>query len=104
MPNKSALQVALESVEMGPEAEEALARLQASDLEQIDHLILAALHSTWKGADLIASGVMLSAPDEYEDLPEAFYVQRIRALADASRIELKGSLDAIKTCEIRLSN
>lgn len=39
MSNKSALQAALESVEMGPEAQQAIAALQASDLEQVDQLI-----------------------------------------------------------------
>lgn len=103
MTNKSALQAALESVEMGPEAQEAIARLQAADLALIDQSILAALDASWKKAGFIATGVMLAAPDEYEELPEAFYVQRIAALADSGRIQLKGSLEAVKTCEIRLS-
>ena len=46
MTNKSALQAALESVEMSPEAQEAVASLQAHDLEQIDQAILAALGKT----------------------------------------------------------
>ena len=102
MTNKSALQAALESVEMSPEAQEAVASLQAHDLEQIDQAILAALDSSWKKAGLIATGVMLAAPDEYGELPEGFYIQRIGALAAAGRIELQGSLEAVKTCDIRL--
>lgn len=46
---------------------------------------------------------MLGAPDEYEELPEAFYVQRMGVLAQSARIEVKGGLDALKTCQIRLS-
>ena len=103
MTNKSALQSALESVEMGPEAQAAIAALQPADLEQIDALILAALDGSWKKAGLIASGIMLSAPDEYEELPEAFYVQRIAALVQSGRVEADGSLEAIKTCQIRLA-
>ena len=103
MSNKSALQAALESVEMGPEAQDAIAALQADDLVQIDQMILDALSSSWKKAGFIASGVMLSAPDAYEELPEAFYVQRIGALGQSGRIEVKGALDALKSCEIRLS-
>jgi hypothetical protein len=102
MPNKSALQAALESVEMGPEAQEAIANLQAKDLLQIDQLILSALDQSWKKAGLIAAGIMLSAPDEYEELPEAFYVQRMAALAQSAKIEVKGELGSLKTCEIRL--
>jgi hypothetical protein len=103
MTNKSALQAALESVEMGPEAQQAIASLQPGDLLQIDAMILAALDGSWKKAGLIAAGVMLSAPDEYEELPEAFYVQRMEALAQSARIEVKGELTALKTCEIRLA-
>ena len=103
MTNKSPLQAALESAEMSPEAQQAVADLQASDLEQIDQAILAALDGSWKKAGLIATGVMLAAPDEYEELPEGFYIQRIAALAQAGRIALQGSLDTPKTCDIRLS-
>lgn len=103
MPNKSVLQAALESVELGAEAQQAIAALQASDLEQIDALILAALDAQWKPAGLVAAGVMLGAPDEYEELPEVFYVQRMGVLAQSARIEVKGGLDALKTCQIRLS-
>lgn len=103
MTNKSPLQAALESVEMSPEAQEAIDGLQERDLARIDALILAALDVEWKKAGLIAAGVMLSAPDEYEELPEAFYVQRMAALVVASRVELQGELSALKTCQIRLA-
>lgn len=102
MTNKSALQAALESVEMGPEAQEAIANLQPQDLEQIDSLLLGALDGSWKQAGLIAAGIMLSAPDEFEELPEAFYVQRMGVLAQSGQVELKGELASLKTCQIRL--
>ena len=102
MSNKSSLQAALESVELGQDAQEAIARLQERDLAQIDQSILSALGSGWKKAGFVTAGVMIAAPDEYEDLPEAFYALRIRALAQAGRIEVKGDLDTLKTCEIRL--
>lgn len=103
MTHKSPLQAALESAELSAEAQQAVADLQAHDLAQIDQAILAALDGSWKKAGLIATGVMLAAPDEYEELPEAFYIQRIAALAQAGRIQLQGSLESAKTCDIRLS-
>ena len=103
MSNKSALQMALESVEMSQEAQDAIARLTGEDLEQIDQSILAALDSRWKQAGLIAAGVMISAPDEYEEIPEAFYILRMRTLAQAGRIEVKGDLDTLKSSEVRLA-
>ena len=103
MSNKSALQMALESVEMGQEAQDAIARLQAEDLEQIDQSILAALDRGWKQAGLIAAGVMICAPDEYEEIPEAFYIARMRTLAQTARIEVKGDLETLKSSEVRLA-
>jgi hypothetical protein len=102
MSNKSALQMALENVELEQEAQDAIARLQEQDLLKIDQAILAALDRSWKNTGFITAGVMIAAPDEHEDLPEAFYVLRIRALAQDARIEVKGDLDALKTSEIRL--
>ena len=103
MSSKSALQAALESVELGQDAQEAIARLQERDLAQIDQSILSALGSGWKKAGFVTAGVMIAAPDEYEDLPEMFYASRIRVLAEASRIETKGDARALKTFEIRLA-
>ncbi len=102
MPNTSALQAALENVELARDAQEAIARLQERDLVRIDQAILSALDRRWKKAGFITAGVMIAAPDEYEDLPEALYALRVRALAQAARIEVNGDLDALKTCEIRL--
>ena len=101
MSNTHALAAALNNLEAGDEALQAIARLQASDLLKIDAAILSALDHTWKKAGFVTAGVLIAAPDEYEDLPEAFYAQRIRVLGDASRIEVKGDIDALKSCEIR---
>ncbi len=102
MPNTAALQAALQGLELEQDAQEAIERLQDSDLERIDQAILSALGRDWKKTGFITAGVMIAAPDEYEELPEAFYVLRLRALAQAGRIEVNGDLDALKTSEIRL--
>ena len=82
---------------------DAIARLGEHDLQNIDRAILSSLGRDWKKAGFITAGVMIAAPDEYEDLPEMFYASRIRALAEASRIETKGDALALKTFEIRLA-
>ncbi len=102
MSNKSALASALAGMEGDQEGREAIARLGEEDLLQIDRAILSSLSPGWKKAGFITAGVMIAAPDEHEDIPEAFYALRIRALAEASRIEVKGDLDDLKTSEIRL--
>jgi hypothetical protein len=101
--DKAALASALAGMEDNEEARAAIARLTEADLAQIDQAILASLDRGWKKAGFVTTGVLLVAPDAYEEIPEAFYALRIRALAQAGRIEVKGDLDAPKTCEIRLS-
>ena len=85
------------------DAREAIERLDAQAIAVIDGAILAALNRDWKKAGFIAAGVMIAAPDEHEDLPEAVYAHRIRALVDDGRIEGRGNADDLKTFEIRLA-
>ena len=104
MLNKDGLAAALAGMGDDQEGREAIERLQEKDLLKIDQAILLALDRTWKNAGFVTAGVLIAAPDEYEDIPEAFYALRIRSLADDSRIEVKGDLEVLKTCEIRLSS
>lgn len=97
-----ALEAAIEHLDLEQEARDAIARLDDGDLEQIDQAILSALDHSWKKAGFIASGVMIAAPDEHEELPEVLYAIRIRALVQAARIEGKGDPQVLKTFEIRL--
>ncbi|WP_282278458.1 DUF3658 domain-containing protein [Stenotrophomonas sp. PS02297] len=101
--DKEGLAAALAGMDDSQEAREAIERLQEPDLVKIDGLILSSLDRAWKKAGFVTAGVLIAAPDEYEDIPEAYYASRIRALAHASRIEVKGDLEVLKTCEIRLS-
>ncbi|WP_449467700.1 hypothetical protein [Stenotrophomonas humi] len=102
MLNKDALAAALNGMGDDQEGREAIERLQEQDLVKIDQSILSSLGRTWKNAGFVTAGVLIAAPDEYEDIPESFYASRIGILANESRIEVKGSLEALKTCEIRL--
>src|SRR5690606_25870800 len=102
--NKEGLAAALAGMDDSQEAREAIERLRESDLVKIDQLILASLDRSWKKAGFVTAGVLIAAPDEYEEIPEAFYALRIRVLAEASRIEVKGDLDVLKACEIRLAS
>ena len=100
--DKTALDRAMDDMTLEQAERDAIARLDDGDLEQIDRAILSALGNTWQKAGFIASGVMIAAPDEYEELPEVFYAVRIRALVQAACIEGKGDPQVLKTFEIRL--
>ena len=98
----AALGAMMNDVGFDKEALDAIARLGEHDLLRIDQMILSSLSRDWKKAGFITAGVMIAAPDEYEDLPEMFYASRIRMLAEASRIETKGDVHVLKIFEIRL--
>ena len=100
--DKSALAALMNSMELDDDGREAIERLDGHDIEQIDQAILAALSHSWKKAGFITAGVMIAAPDEYEDLPESFYVLRIEELAKSGQIEIKGEPLELKTSELRL--
>lgn len=102
--DKTALEAALADLDLEQEQRDAVATLDDRDLMQIDQAILSALDRSWQKAGFIASGVMIAAPDAYEELPEVVYVLRIRALAQAGRIEGKGDPQVLKTYEIRLAD
>ncbi|WP_101926098.1 MULTISPECIES: DUF3658 domain-containing protein [Luteimonas] len=100
--DKAALDRAMEDMTLEQAERDAVARLDDGDLEQIDRAILSALDDRWQKAGFIASGVMIAAPDEHEELPEVLYAERIRALVQAARLEGKGDPSVLKTFEIRL--
>lgn len=102
MLNKEGLAAALAGMGDDQAGREAIERLQEQDLVKIDQSILSSLDRTWKKAGFVTAGVLIAAPDEYEEIPESFYALRIGHLAKESRIEVKGDLENLKTCEIRL--
>ena len=78
---KAALGATMDNAALDQEARDAIARLDENDFLQIDRAILSSLSRDWKKAGFITAGVMIAAPDEYEDLPEMFYASRIQVLA-----------------------
>lgn len=100
--DKNALTSVLGVMDIEQDARDAIAALEDADLRTIDQAILSALSHSWQKAGFIASGVMIAAPDEYEELPEVLYELRIRGLALSKRIESKGDPQMMKTFEIRL--
>mgnify|MGYP006961466965 CR=1 FL=1 len=71
--------------------------------EQLD-LMLASARLRDRAALRVLDRVLIAAPDEYEEIPEAFYASRILALADEGRIEARGNLEDPKAGEIRLAS
>ena len=80
---------AMEGGALDQEARDAIARLGEHDLQKIDQAILSSLGREWKKAGFITAGVMIAAPDEYEDLPESEAGYRI-AVAGLHRRHVRG--------------
>lgn len=82
---------------------EIVANLTESDIETLDGLLIANIDDVWLKTAFVIGGVMLKVPDEYEEVPEAFYAERLSVLKDKGLIVVKGDLSKMKDCEIQLA-
>jgi len=85
-------------------AEEAalIAKLTEKEIEKIDDMILANAHSHWRKVARIVGTLMGSLGDRYSEISIVFYVERIRALAEAGWLESQGDISHIRSSEVRL--
>jgi len=82
---------------------EIVANLTDSDIETLDGLLMANIDDAWLKTAFVIGGVMLKVPDEYEEVPEGFYVERLEVLKEKGLVAVKGKLDDMKSCEIQLA-
>ncbi len=76
--------------------------LTASEVEEIDELLLSyAKHSWRKGAMLVALA-MVSQDTLHSSVPELYYSERIKRLVQNGRLESKGDLHYLRDSEVRL--
>lgn len=82
------------------EDSEAVAALTLSDLNAIDHALLAASGTGWRKVASVVGAAMDAYPDLYHDVPDVFYLQRIRTLVSAGQLEAQGNLHRMRFSEV----
>jgi hypothetical protein len=81
----------------------AVAALTQDDLLAIDRAILASSSANWRKVALVVAVAMDAYPDQYYDVPDVFYSQRLRDLVSAGHLEAQGNLYRMRFSEVRLT-
>ena len=86
-----------------PEQQSVVEKLSPADLEKIDEGLLANCCDRWrKVARVVGTTMMSDSQYRYENVPDVFYSQRVKALVDAGSLESQGNLDFMRYSEVRL--
>ena len=81
----------------------AVAALTQEDFGAIDRALLASSSENWRKVALVVAVAMDAYPDQYYDIPDAFYGQRIRDLVSGGHLEARGNLYRMRFSEVRLA-
>lgn len=87
-----------------PEQEVVVAKLSPEDLAKIDEGLLSNCCENWRKVAMVVGTTMMSdGPYRFEDVPDVFYSQRVRALVESGLLESQGNLDFMRYSEVRLT-
>ena len=89
------------AIALTAEQEANVAKLRAQEIEAIDQALLSNVSNAWRKVAL----VIVKAMDEYSipGIPDIFYAQRVRRLAELGRLESQGNLAYMRFSEVRLA-
>lgn len=73
----------------------------AAEIEAIDQALLSNVSNEWRKVAMVVGMAM----DEYSipGIPDVFYAQRVRRLAELGRLESQGNLAYMRFSEVRVS-
>lgn len=80
----------------------AIGALSATDLEVIDHALMAACKPRWLKLAMVVGEAIHACPEKYHDVPDISYSQRVRELVNSGQLESQGNLFFMRFSEVRL--
>lgn len=87
-----------------PEQEAVVEKLSPEDLAKIDEGLLSNCCGRWRKVAMVVGTTMMSdGPYRFENVPDVFYSQRVRALVENGLLESQGNLDFMRYSEVRLT-
>ena len=89
------------SDQLDDEARAAIAALSVAEVTAIDQAILSVLSSSWQKTALIVGRAMYTYPDQFDDIPDVFYCERVLQLASDGLIAFQGNLRRMRFSEVR---
>jgi hypothetical protein len=82
-----------------------IAAIEALDSAQralIDAQLLSNASTKWRKVAFVVGSAMLQLPEEFDDIPDTFLAQRVRAMVEEGRLESQGNLMYMRFSEVRL--
>jgi hypothetical protein len=86
---------------MTPEEELEASALTTADLQFIDECLLSQMSVQRKKVARVVLGTMQEIGERFPNMPDVFYVRRIKHLVDSGVIEAFGNLNQMRYSEIR---
>lgn len=77
--------------------------LTAADLQRIDECLLSHTSQEWQKVARIIGSTMAVLGRQFPDVPDVFYAQRIKHLAESGAIEAVGDLNRMRYREVRIA-
>ena len=90
--------------ELSPEELKVVARLTSEDIEKIDALLLQNISDKWRKLAYVVMAAMTSKDNNFEEIPDIYYAQRLRHLAKVHNFETQGQLNRMRYSEVRNRN
>ena len=86
-----------------PEQEAVVQKLSPDDVAKIDEGLLSNCRNRWRKVAMVVGSTMASGgPYHYENVPDVFYSQRVKALVQRGLLESQGNLDFMRYSHVRL--
>ena len=85
-----------------PEQKAVVEMLSPDDLAKIDEGLLSNCCDRWRKVAMVVGTTMMNdGPYRFENVPDVFYSQRVRALVEKGLLESQGNLDFMRYSEVR---
>jgi hypothetical protein len=88
--------------ELSQEQKNLVASLSFRSLEDIDCYILSECTCQWRKVSRIAGYAFLEFSEQYPEIPDGFYFQRIHLLIKRGELVARGDLKQMRSVEVRL--
>ena len=73
-----------------------------AEIRDIDQALIANATDQWRKVALVVGVTMLGQPNRVSGIPDIFYSQRLRKLAEEGQLEFQGDLAFMRYSEVRL--
>ena len=85
-----------------PEEEAQIRLLTVDDIRYIDERLMSQIAHHWHKVARVVGRTMMDLEKEFPNIPDVFYLLRVKYLAESGLIESAGDLNRMRYSEVRL--